>query len=68
MMNILITGMTGFIGLHIATDLHAAGHSITGCARNIAYTKIQSGSYIAVANGNGPKAAKAKIIKIIGNF
>lgn len=38
-MNILVTGASGFIASEIITALLAAGHSVTCCARNTAYTK-----------------------------
>src|SRR5579862_7214928 len=39
LMNILVTGASGFIASQIVTDLLAAQHSITCCVRNTAYTK-----------------------------
>jgi nucleoside-diphosphate-sugar epimerase len=39
MMNILITGASGFIGAQIVTELMAAGHNITCCARNTSFLK-----------------------------
>jgi uncharacterized protein YbjT (DUF2867 family) len=33
-MRIILTGATGFIGRHLAQALLAAGHHVTGCARN----------------------------------
>ena len=33
-MRIIVTGATGFIGRHIARALVAAGHHVTGCARD----------------------------------
>jgi len=33
-MRVIVTGATGFIGRHIASALVAAGHHVTGCARN----------------------------------
>lgn len=38
-MNVLITGASGFIASQIATDLIAAGHSVTCCVRDVLYTK-----------------------------
>lgn len=38
-MNILVTGATGFIASQIITDLLAAGHQVTCCARNTDYAK-----------------------------
>jgi nucleoside-diphosphate-sugar epimerase len=38
-MNILVTGGSGFIASQIVTDLIAAGHAVTCCARNTAYAK-----------------------------
>lgn len=37
-MNILVTGACGFVGSQIVTDLIKAGHSVTCCVRNKAYT------------------------------
>lgn len=34
-MRILIAGVTGFIGSHLATTLLKEGHQIVGCARNV---------------------------------
>lgn len=38
-MNILVTGASGFIAAQIVTDLLAAGHAVTCCVRNTAYTQ-----------------------------
>jgi nucleoside-diphosphate-sugar epimerase len=38
-MNIVVTGASGFIASQVITDLLAAGHAVTCCARNTAYTK-----------------------------
>lgn len=33
-MRVIVTGATGFIGRHVASALAAAGHHVTGCARD----------------------------------
>lgn len=38
-MNILVTGASGFIAAQIVTDLIIAGHAVTCCVRNVAYTR-----------------------------
>ncbi|KTD71032.1 oxidoreductase [Legionella steelei] len=38
-MNILVTGASGFIASHIVTDLIAAGHAVTCCVRDVAFTQ-----------------------------
>lgn len=38
-MNILVTGASGFIASQIVTDLMIAGHTVTCCVRNTAYTQ-----------------------------
>src|SRR3990167_2873495 len=39
LMNILVTGASGFIASQVVTDLITAGHSVTCCVRNTSYTK-----------------------------
>jgi len=36
-MRILVTGAYGFLGAHIASTLHAAGHEVTGCGRDLRF-------------------------------
>lgn len=38
-MNVLVTGASGFIASQIVTDLLIAGHAITCCVRDVAYTQ-----------------------------
>jgi uncharacterized protein YbjT (DUF2867 family) len=34
-MRVLVTGAYGFLGAHIAARLHATGHEVTGCGRDL---------------------------------
>lgn len=38
-MNVLVTGASGFIASQIVTDLIAAGHQVSCCVRDVAYTQ-----------------------------
>ncbi|CAM3056276.1 oxidoreductase [Legionella steigerwaltii] len=38
-MNVLVTGASGFIAAHIVTDLITAGHAVTCCVRDVAFTQ-----------------------------
>lgn len=43
-MKILITGITGFLGRHIATSLLGAGHEVTGIARKVPSAPLPPGA------------------------
>jgi nucleoside-diphosphate-sugar epimerase len=38
-MNVLVTGASGFIAAQLVTDLTLAGHDVTCCVRNVSYTR-----------------------------
>lgn len=72
-MNILLIGASGFVGSQLATDLIKAGHHVTCCVRNVAYTqrlfpqcKIISCNFIQDTN-SGTWEPRLKNIDVVIN-
>jgi nucleoside-diphosphate-sugar epimerase len=49
-MNILVSGVNGFVGKHLSRELHGRGHTVIGASReenvNPEIKKILSGYYV----------------------